>query len=533
MVKEMHNLKVINCIVIVTLVLSLCGCNAFSEKDVMAGTVSEYQETAKPEYYETPEEGLPESHSEGSSGEKEELVYVSLFSDGSIEKVNVINTVYPQNGTFSDYGEYADVKDLSGTDKFTYSDGKICGESKENTVVYMGSMPDPVLPWTVSIDYFLNGQKVTSSELARKTGELRIEVAVDKNIKYSEEEYDDYIISLVALLDNRVFSRVSAENAQVSGISDKQIITAYSVPGEALKMKLTADVQNFHMPRIEINVMKPDGYNAQIDDSNIREEIDRILDLKADISEEKDDSIADLNLDDISSKINEFSNNTDELCAKADEFSDEFAKIKDNTGKVVDGTQEIENNAALLYNASIRFEDSAAEIANSIIRFEETYRTELPPDIIAQLETISEGSKKLLDSASELTDSSMQLLDGGIELHEGTAELNDSVAEVDVKDFSDKVHDAKDKILEIKEQTDRITQDVDDMKARVNEKMDQYDEKISDAKAKIDDISDSIDREIDEIKKSDTQDGVISFASAKNGKVGSVVFIMKTHAIGE
>ncbi len=529
----MHNLKSVNCIVIAALVLSLCGCTAFSKKEAASVTVSENQKTADPEYYETPEEGLPESYSEESSGEKEELVFVSLFLDGSIEKVNVINTVYPQNGSFSDYGEYADVKDLSGADKFTYSDGKICGESKENAAVYMGRMSDPVLPWTVSIDYFLNGQKVSPSELASNNGKLRIEVAIEKNKKCSEEEYDDYIISLVALLDNRVFSRVSAENAQASGISDKQIITAYSVPGEALKMKLTADVRNFHMPRIEISAMKPDGYNAQIDDSNIRKEMDRIKEMKEDISEEKDDSISELDLGDINAKVTEFSNKADDMCAEIDAFSDSISKVKDNTNKIADGMQDIENSAAQLYNAAIRFEDGAAEISDSLTRFEETYGGLLPPEIITQLKLISEGSKKLLDSASELTDSSMQLLDGSIELHEGTTELSDSVAETDPKEISDKVHEAKDMSQELKEQSDKLMRDVDDMKARVNEKMDQYDEKISDARAKIDDISDSIDREIDKIMKNDTQEGAISFASAKNGKIGSVVFIMKTHAIGE
>lgn len=464
---------------------------------------------------------------------KEEIIYADLFADGNIDTINVFNTIYTESGNFVDYGNYADILELSGAEHLDYSKGVISGESKEDTVTYIGSMPDAVLPWTVKIEYFLDEQKIAASNLAGRDGKLRITIAIDKSAGCKEEFYDDFLLSVTMLLDNDVFSNVNAENISVSEISDKQIITGYFLPGSKKYIELDAEVEDFHMPEIELRAMKPDEYDIQIDDSGIRREIDRIEDLKTDISEESDDSIADLNLGDISSKINEFSNNTDDLCAKADEFSDEFAKIKNNTGKVADGTQEIENNAALLYNAAIRFEDSAAEIADSIIRFEETYGKILPPDMAAQLEVISEGSKKLLDSASELTDSSMQLLDGGIELHEGTAELNDSVAEVDVKDFSDKMHDARDKILEIKEQTDKITQDVDDMKDRVNRKMDKYDEKISDAKSKIDDISDSIEREIDQITENDDPDGELSFASAKNGRISSVVFIMKTHAIGE
>ena len=74
----------------------------------------------------------------------------------------------------TDYSNLSDIKNLSGDEKFTKSDdGKIVWENKGKNISYQGTTTEAT-PINVKVTYYLDGKKISPSDLAGKSGEVKI-----------------------------------------------------------------------------------------------------------------------------------------------------------------------------------------------------------------------------------------------------------------------------------------------------------------------------------------------------------------------
>ena len=101
---------------------------------------------------------VPAAAASGASAGKEEIVYGLLGFDGSVESLYVVNIL--SAGTDTDYGEYADVKNLTNTDPVTLNGEEVMIQSSADRLYYQGTLKTWELPWELAITYSLNGKAV-------------------------------------------------------------------------------------------------------------------------------------------------------------------------------------------------------------------------------------------------------------------------------------------------------------------------------------------------------------------------------------
>jgi len=117
-----------------------------------------------------------------------ETVYTLLHADGAVKKTIVVDWLHLKgNGqaTVTDFGQLSGITNLSGSEKPLVRDGQIIWQvdlNGERSIYYSGETNRP-LPVEVSINYYLNGQKVDAAALAGKDGAVKIEITLKNRLR--------------------------------------------------------------------------------------------------------------------------------------------------------------------------------------------------------------------------------------------------------------------------------------------------------------------------------------------------------------
>ena len=98
---------------------------------------------------------------------KEEVVYINLNADGSVKEINVVN-IFDLNadGKIIDYGKYESVRNMTTTDKIGYANETVTIDAKSGKLYYEGKLSSKVMPWNISIKYYMDGKEYKASEIA-------------------------------------------------------------------------------------------------------------------------------------------------------------------------------------------------------------------------------------------------------------------------------------------------------------------------------------------------------------------------------
>lgn len=196
-----------------------------------------------------------------SAGQKEETIYARLGAGGAMQEVYAVNS-FP-GGDIEDYGNYSQIKNLNTKDKIQYDNGTISFYGSSERVYYQGTMKEAELPWIFTIRYFLDGAEIEASELAGKSGELKITLAVNENPKAPEGFFDAYSLQMTAKLDGESSSHLSCPGATIVNAGKMKQIIMTVMPGKEKEFEISARVANFSMEGISINGMRLElGLNA-------------------------------------------------------------------------------------------------------------------------------------------------------------------------------------------------------------------------------------------------------------------------------
>ncbi len=181
---------------------------------------------------------------------KTETVYAELNSDGSVEKVMVVNHIQtPQAGTYIDYGNYSAIDNITGEEKPIVDGEKITWElpAYDNGFYYIGTMTDAVLPWNLSITCRLNGTIVDAEDLAGQSGEVMIHIKATANADTSAYFRENFAMQLTQTLNTDLCSDITATGA-TSVITGKNNSLAYTIlPGESLDATITFQAQDLEL----------------------------------------------------------------------------------------------------------------------------------------------------------------------------------------------------------------------------------------------------------------------------------------------
>ena len=210
---------------------------------------------------------------------KEEVVYVNLTSGGSVKEMydkTVKKTVNISDKNITDYGDYLSVELLNTTDNINQNGDEITFSSSADRVYYKGKMKSTIMPWNISIKYYVDGKEYAPEEAAGRSGKMEIYFKVSKNEAYDGSFYDAYALQASFILDTEIAKNITAADATLANVGNKKQLTYTILPGEGIDTVITADVTDFEMDAVSINGI-PLNMNIQVKDEELMNKVDELL----------------------------------------------------------------------------------------------------------------------------------------------------------------------------------------------------------------------------------------------------------------
>ena len=313
---------------------------------------------------------------------KEEVVYVNLTSGGSVKEMYAVNIFDDKNIT--DYGDYLSVELLNTTDNINQNGDEITFSSSADRVYYKGKMKSTIMPWNISIKYYVDGKEYAPKEAAGKSGKMEIYFKVSKNEAYDGSFYDAYALQASFILDTEIAKNITAADATLANVGNKKQLTYTILPGEGIDTVITADVTDFEMDAVSINGI-PLNMNIQVKDEELMNKVDELLGGIEDI---------DNGADELNSGVNRLSDATrDDLQPGVNQLNDGMKDLNDGVLKIQDGLDELNSKSYELTSGS-------AQVLSALNTINSQLNSQEQKDSISQLVSGSAGIK---DGITNLT----------------------------------------------------------------------------------------------------------------------------------
>lgn len=216
---------------------------------------------------------------------KEEVVYINLNADGSVKEINVVNIFdLDKDGQIIDYGKYESLRNMTTTDKIGYSGETVTIDTKAGKLYYEGKLDSNVMPWNIAIRYYMDGKEYKASDIAGKSGNLKITMKITENANCIGNFFEGYALQASVTLDTKKCSNIHADGATVANVGSDKQLTYTILPNKGADIEITANVTDFEMSGIAINGLKL-NLAIDIDDAEIQSKIDEIIGAVEDLDE--------------------------------------------------------------------------------------------------------------------------------------------------------------------------------------------------------------------------------------------------------
>lgn len=281
--------------------------------------------------------------------EKEEVIYITLASDGTLKNTYVVNSFY--GGEITDYGNYSSVKMLNTSDPIEQNGDLITFSTSAQKAYYQGELTDAEIPWNISLRYYLDGKEYSADELAGKSGKLKIQFQITENAACSGTFFDDYALQASFTLDTEQCNNISAPDATVANVGSSKQLTYTILPSEGIDTTITADVTDFEMSAVSINGIHL-NLNVEIDDTELKDKVSEIIDA-------------------------------------VEQLDDGAVELSDGSGELLNGSTELKDGASSLHSGVEALDNGVATLQTG-------------------LSTVQDGLDSLMAQSGTLTDGSAQ-----------------------------------------------------------------------------------------------------------------------------
>lgn len=311
---------------------------------------------------------------------KSEVVYGTLTADGNVNGLYVVNHFeIEKGGVVTDYGDYNSVLNLTDSNQIIQNGDNNSFSTESGNFYYQGNMESTELPWDFVISYELDGVKLTSKELAGKSGKLTITIKTTKNNQVNTAFYDNYMLQISLSLDADKCSNISAPNATIADAGNNKMLVFTAMPGKNADYQVKADVVDFTMNGIEISGM-PFSMSVDIPDT--------------------DGMLSDLNK--LPEAINELNKGVGELTDGTSKLNKGANELKNGSGEIKNGLLGLKYNSSSITSGSTKIKDALTLISSSLEN--ESTGTDLSEltQLPVALNDLSTGLKGISSGLNEL-----------------------------------------------------------------------------------------------------------------------------------
>lgn len=320
---------------------------------------------------------------EAKEVDKDETVYVIADSTGKATSTIVSAWLRNPDGKeeLKDASDLKDITNVKGEETFTQSGSELTWAAGGNDIYYQGTTTKET-PVTEKITYYLDDKEVSPSEIAGKSGKVKIRFDYTNNEKAKatiggkEEEINVPFIVVSGMVLNDNFSNVDVTNGKVISNGAGNMVVGIAMPG--LKDSLNIDEDD-----LDSNITIPDYVEVSADVENF--ELDMTMSIVS--------SSSSLNVD----GAFDFA----DLDNKIADLTDAVDQLSDGSGELADGLKTLN--------------DKMPEFSNGL------------NDLQSGVKTYTDGAQTLANGISTLKDSSSQLISGVGQLKTSVNTLNNGV----------------------------------------------------------------------------------------------------------
>lgn len=170
--------------------------------------------------------------------ETDEAVYINMDYYGVPTNTRIVKGVNLNGHTeFTDFGDYADVYNMSTFDKPTLKDGSVYWKlDTDKQRFYYECIPNDTvniqMPWNFDVSYKLNGVPVEADKCAGASGTIQMDIHAVPN-DYASEYYKNNMMLVCATgIDMSKALSIDAPGAQIQSFGTYKLVMFMGLPGE-------------------------------------------------------------------------------------------------------------------------------------------------------------------------------------------------------------------------------------------------------------------------------------------------------------
>lgn len=170
--------------------------------------------------------------------ETDEAVYINMDYYGVPTNTRIVKGVNLNGHTeFTDFGDYADVYNMSTFDEPTLKDGSVYWKLDTDKLrFYYECIPNDTvniqMPWNFDVSYKLNGVPVEADKCAGASGTIQMDIHAVPN-DYASEYYKNNMMLVCATgIDMSKALSIDAPGAQIQSFGTYKLVMFMGLPGE-------------------------------------------------------------------------------------------------------------------------------------------------------------------------------------------------------------------------------------------------------------------------------------------------------------
>ena len=332
--------------------------------------------------------------------------YYGNLTNGSVVKSYILRGA----DSVTDYGAYDEVINLSDGTAPANNGRQITfrfGQDAPTHFYFEGKTKAPFekLPWTLKVNYRLNGAPVKAEDLSGKTGLVEINMDATPNENASEYARYNYILTAAAVFNQDDILSLEAPGAQTQLIGNLRAVLFLAFPGEEQHFSIRVGSEKFSFNGLTF-MMVP-ATLSQLD------EVAKLSEKKTDL----EDSYHELSdsLDTVLDTFNNMQSSLYETASGLDELDKARQTISDGKGNVYEALDraqiDLETLAGALSPVTRHAEDAEAFLTDGRNALNALVDTVLKMDgKLSGLET----SMKDLESGMKRMESGLADMEGGL-----------------------------------------------------------------------------------------------------------------------
>ena len=360
---------------------------------------------------------------------KDETVYSKIDSNGNnyntIVNDHIIND--EQEQLINDISDLLNIKNVNGDEEFSQDGNNLVWHAEESDIYYQGESQKE-LPIECNVKYELDGNEITASELAGKSGKVKITIeyinkdAHTVNINGKDQTlYTPFVVVCGTIIDNNNNRNIEIINGKTIDDGSKTTVIGISLPGMQESLNISKD--KIDIPNtIEITMDSSDFELNNIVTyvtPKVIEESDIELFEKMDEIYEQVDTLQSSSKQ-IEEGANTLKDGTAEYSEKSQEFNNAVEQVSKGVSSVNQNYSKIDAGISSLNKSSATLESGAKSVSEGTV-------------------AVSENLQTISSKLSELQTGTQSLKQGEVQLEAGLDQIITSVSSIQGTDNSAKI----------------------------------------------------------------------------------------------